>query len=520
MKEKRLFELIGLAADEFILEAEAEPMTAPEPRRKRSWHIWAAAAATIFLVAGAVGLTLGGLRMGSHKGAPADRAANGAGHEAGSSEFMSYAGPVLPLTVSDGAGIEARRRITYEFPIQAGEQMTVRDDYVLTNQTGEEIAVTGYYPYAGNFWELVQVRPTVTVDGQKQETMTRVGEKRPRAEISGVVVEEEEPEYDLSFWKELAGWKDYQALLEDGSYLKTALAEAAELSQPVTVYEFSDFTAPLEEYPAATQAVSFAADKEERQIFTYGFEGYGWEEETGLHTYSYFVPKAGRKEKKLLIVMGRDIGEYELTGYQDGGCEAGQELSGVSCTVTRRESTFGEVVSEVLPVFAFQDVGRALGEQAGEADAQKSWVSRLCLELVEKSLSAYGDFNGLHPEVYLLGRLEDLFSEPLSYKNVFYEEFSVTIPAGSSVTVQAVMPKWPSIDYYCGQSENADVRGYDMLTGAGSVLSIQEFTAAVEHGEHMEIIRQNFGFDLSNGVTEVVLNPAEQHYYMEVREKY
>lgn len=65
MKEKRLFELIGLAADEYILEAELE---LPEHGKRqkaqtrcgkgahRYWYLWAAAAATFLLVAGVLAL--------------------------------------------------------------------------------------------------------------------------------------------------------------------------------------------------------------------------------------------------------------------------------------------------------------------------------------------------------------------------------------------------------------------------------------------------------------------------------
>ncbi len=67
MREKRLFELIGMAADEYILEAELEFPQNTEKRRERAerfgtrrryWYLWAAAAATVLLVAGALGLVV------------------------------------------------------------------------------------------------------------------------------------------------------------------------------------------------------------------------------------------------------------------------------------------------------------------------------------------------------------------------------------------------------------------------------------------------------------------------------
>ena len=138
---------------------------------------------------------------------------------------------------------------------------------------------------------------------------------------------------------------------------------------------------------------------------------------------------------------------------------------------------------------------------------------------MKKYMSRYGDFMDLRPEEFFLGNLEELFHFALGQKRVFYEEFSLTIPAGGSTVVQAVMCKWPSFDYYCGQSENVGVRGYDMLTGAGSELVITDTRASLEHTDEIELVRQNFGFDLEAGVNSVMLDMSEEHYYMEVRRK-
>ena len=56
-------------------------------------------------------------------------------------------------------------------------------------------------------------------------------------------------------------WADYQALLADGEYLSRAMEETAAPEVPVTVYQFTDFAAPHEEYNAATQAVTFTTDQ-------------------------------------------------------------------------------------------------------------------------------------------------------------------------------------------------------------------------------------------------------------------
>ena len=133
----------------------------------------------------------------------------------------------------------------------------------------------------------------------------------------------------------LNSWHEYKALLENGSYLQQALKEYPVLDTPVTVYQFSDFSAPHADYPAATQAISFDINPEETTIFTYGINGMEWDET--FRRYSYFVPDGMRNESdlKLLIVLGEDIGPYSLQGYENGGCHRGEEIDGVSCTVAR-----------------------------------------------------------------------------------------------------------------------------------------------------------------------------------------
>ena len=71
----------------------------------------------------------------------------------------------------------------------------------------------------------------------------------------------------------------------------------------------------------------------------------------GFRRYSYFVPDGIRREPniKLLAVLGEDIGDYTLEGFQNGGCNPGEEISGVSCTVIRSETTLDAVLGPALP---------------------------------------------------------------------------------------------------------------------------------------------------------------------------
>ena len=90
--------------------------------------------------------------------------------------------------------------------------------------------------------------------------------------------------------------------------------------------------------------MTFTTDPEATTVLSYGFNGMSWDADRGWCQYSYFVPDGVRRETetKILIVLGDDIGDYVLQGYADGGCD--QEIDGVSCTVTCRETTLADVL--------------------------------------------------------------------------------------------------------------------------------------------------------------------------------
>ena len=98
-------------------------------RRSRRFRPWMGVCAGLAVV------VLGGAwllpRIGGSSGGA------GAGHDEAST-FMSYAGPVFPLTTLEDVNLTAERHITLDFaPWQDGNstKIEVKDSYVLTNPT-------------------------------------------------------------------------------------------------------------------------------------------------------------------------------------------------------------------------------------------------------------------------------------------------------------------------------------------------------------------------------------------------
>jgi hypothetical protein len=499
VKEKKIFDALTEVREDYIDEARTT-MLKKQPFR---WKKWTAIAASLAVVLG-IGIMM--IQNGLPYGGSSE--GGGAGHADGSI-FMSYAGPVFPLTLSETENdIIVDRNISYDFSLPDEESLrvwgaNVEDSYTLTNTSAEEKTVNAIYPFAGSFRELQKVLPTILVDGQQLSAKLYAGGYS--GDFTGVYGADN-PNGSENILP-LDSWEGYKALMEDGSYKRNAFSPYPDLPQKVTVYTFTDFEAP-EEYDAATQAISFAIDPDKTTIMQYGFEG-GEYREDGFRRFSYFVPdnEQWRRKTKLLIVLGDDIGDYTLQGYKDGGCEEGNELDGVSVTVTRSEQILSDVILKLIDDFFKQF----------DDDNKPAVSQEMFLGAVSEFFYQYGLLSESVRDRYQYGMLEDILSETDTLQRVFYLEFHVTIPAEGSVPVTADLHKDPSYDFACSGSNNEGIQGYDMVTHLGSNLFFNKLTAELISTENIDIVRQNCGFDLSQGITKVELDPDLEHYYLEIR---
>ena len=527
MKNERLFRILGLIDEELIEEA-----AAPAPAHKKSYlkPMMGLAACLAVVCLASLPVLFGGGRK-EESAAPQSPEGGYTGIETEKSEpaasdkeplsteetsFMSYAGPVFPMTIlNETDGLTAERNTVWDFAPRAGHNgsphqwgASVTDNYVLTNHTTGEILAMACFPIPANFIDLEEMQPALSVNGEEQDWTLYAGAYAGSFRDAGVD--------DGSTWNLMPpnSWTDYKAILGDGSYFADAMDEYLDLSEPVTVYSFTDFQAPST-YHAATQAIEFTIDPAKTTILSYGFNGMSWEEDSGWRQYDYFVPNGKRHavSPKMLIVLGEDIGDYTLGGYENGACEI--PIEGVDCTVTRRETTLDAVIEELCAAFAAES-GWHLG-----VDEERVF-SCLSMELyqakVTELLRQHGIFAGSGTkDRYSDGRLDDIFSETLTQERILYLTTEVRIPAGESVEVSASLWKAPSYDFGCSGSAKADAQGYDFVTTLGSTLTFTSQSAALENTDGIELLDQNFGFDLENGMTEVSLDPQQEYYYLAIR---
>ena len=229
--------------------------------------------------------------------------------------------------------------------------------------------------------------------------------------------------------------------------------------------------------------------------------------ESGRYQVLRFSPEPGQKDG-FVIVAGADVTDYSIQGYRTKDRVPGEELSDLSYTVTRYEST----LAEVLRYFLEDEFSDEL-ERLDQSKCSPVPAAELYLGLTAEFLLRWGPLSSECVERYSDGRLTALLHDSIQTPRVIWLSFEVTIPAGETVSVAAALPKDASQDL--GPSAKA-TDAYELATTLGSSLTFTSQTAAIRNFDRIELHSQNFGFDLQKGITTVPLDLTEACYWLEV----
>lgn len=547
MRREELFDAITNVGDALV-----DGAAQAKPGRGKARWLKLGGIAAVFAVAiglgagalhGAIPLLPEGLGPGGN--------AAGSGHDGGSA-FMSYAGPVFPLTALEGGqGLTAERALTYDFspwtPVwhsneemaredaqedgtgyqealdqyealfeaggyyETSHDLLVTDSYTLTNPTGEDRAVRLLYPFASSLWELSQHRPALTADGAALDTTLHAGVYS--GAFQGAVGAEDQETGSVNL-KGFDSWESYKALLESGEYQAQALDGFPDLSRiQAAVYRFTNAWGPERESGVTNPSIhaAFSLDYDETTVLSYGFHGGCWDQEAGIMDQSFSIPEPGRPDSdssQYLIVLGEAPSDFQVFATSSGAPEAKEDLEfGVEAgvTVERYETDLDSALRTVAQLM--YDGWYWEGERPD---------FELYFGLMKLDMAAYGPLSFSSKERYSDGWLAE--GDFAQVSRVFYLETQITVPAGGSVTVEAAFTKAPSYDYYCARTDSQGVYGYDMVTRLGAGLDFTALTARAVNTEYTEIVRQNYGFDWNHGVSAVALDLDTEHYYLEVRQ--
>ena len=544
MKSDELLDAIGEAKDEYV-----QDVRNAKVKKMPGWAKWTSAIAACLVLTLGVSLFFGG--MGGNAGA------GGSGHEDGST-FMSYAGPVFPLTLRDeNASISADRRITLDFepwvPVwisneeeaasrtnltetekqdvldtynewypeggryQTSNHIIVSDSYTLSNNSTEDQTVSILYPFASSLNGLSENRPTITVNGEAIDTELHAGSYAGTfqgAWENWAETHENPGSLNLQY---IESWTGYETLLSDGTYLERALGDYPDLSHiPVIVYKFTDAWGPAEDddagIPNPSMRIMFELDYDKTNVLSYGFHSGSNDRENGIMGRGFSIREEGERwygNPYYLIVIGDDVQNMTSQGYVTGGWDTKNEVeSGV--TITSTESDLETALREAASFYYGE-----MTDVQNYVETDPEYGFEMYYGLLKEHLMAYGVLSENEVERYDSGYVEEL--DIVGVDRVFWLEAEITIPAGESVILAAAFEKEPSFDFTCADTANKGISGYDMVTALGSNLHFTQQTACLEDRGQIEIVRQNFGFDLENGIKEVSLDLSVPHYYLEVK---
>ena len=558
MNNRQLQQAIGQIDDDLIttydnpqaMDTEATGLDhRPVTREKLRFHGWrrVTVIAAGFCLIAAVGLAgalrlfpIGGSMAGGSGGAVMQIPADAKDPVADAyPTFMFYDGPLLPLTVLEPVdGLIAGRAITFDF-IPYEDQTTtsvvetkdgpetrtntffatkarVTDQYTLQNQTSEDLTLTVVYPFASSLHELIEnspvlrvndqlIVPALTAGGYSGDFEDAWGANRPDGQV-----------LDLNL-REIDSWPGYQKLLADGTYQTDAFAEKEQVDPMVTVYEFTDFQILSGEGGNPSLAISYQKDQQ-TTVFSYGFHGMQTADD-GHETQGFSLPQSEwdlqQSRRYCLIAVGGTLENIQLQGYQNMGWDSGTEME-ISAAISTFPSTLRTITRELFVEFNNQyDSTNNLKEPLAPSD------NLLTFDLLYQAgydfLMTYGGLSGKAVDRYDTRWLADIFSEAGRIDRILYLSTDITILAGGQTDLSVTLEQNGGHDFIKRKGSIRDVQGYDMATRLGSRLEFSKQTATITDHGLIDIVQQNFGFDLSQNVRTVDLAADRDYYYMLIR---
>ena len=408
-----------------------------------------------------------------------------------------YVGPVMPMTVNgDSEALTAERAVKYDFSSYDGSSDIVRvhtdvtDSYTLTNTSDSDLAVELAYPFMASLTNHDVLLPSITVDDEPVATELMIGA-------------------DLQKDTLVNSGKDLTTVLQDGSYQADTFDGHASFGEYITVYRVwnQEYDGPVG--GEITGELEFHASGKNTRMILYGAKGFSHKQAGDAYGVIFDYVDGYKPAEAFVILIGDDIDGYTLQGYSTPNCEGGTEVDGYSAFVMRwndRLDTFAAEWIDWEDIWAGYNYGRT--KCIGATLPEEELTALLGDLLVSNELITLDA-----QEAVVL--LDDVISSMLYAQRMMYTTCTVQIPAGQSVEVSAQFVKYASF-IGGGDMEHHE---YDLMTNLASNLDFTEQTASVVHTEYAEIVDNNFGFDLKQGITEVTLDPNVEHYWMQVQQK-
>jgi len=393
---------------------------------------------------------------------------------------------VLPMTVlSGGESVAARRHVDFNFsPYSQPEtrEVMLSDRYELTNTGSESVTVSLAYPFEGSLLEAKPYIPAISVNAGAAET-SLIASPASVAPLGAA-----------------GGWEDYRTMMEKQDFPADALALPPRWEEPVILYKIACMpceAADTADYPYLQ--IGFTAEPESI-LWTYRLG-------SGENYLTLNYPTAGSPWDTgtgYLLVQGGGITFTGIQGHHSSypGKDSNR-LEGMDVEITTMETTFAQALILLAEDFS----------AAPQYDRQLQDSPYNTPEVLTAGAMKRLTTEGYHTQATAYRILDSLFASVLSDRGILYQTFSVTLAPGETAEIEASYRLRPSRDF-SGIRQATD--GYAMATRLGSDLTVTSQSASVSASEYIQIVEQNFGFDLENGIVDVGLDMEEAYYYLRV----
>ena len=408
-----------------------------------------------------------------------------------SNEYEAFVGfnpgPLMPVTLAQENGfVTAQRDMTYDFSNVTKESdgfVAIRDSYEFTNSSDEDQTVTLLYPYQGTIYEMNNgSKPSVSVDGKVVDSEMTTG---------------------VYYGKDSLGYEQLLSFAHSTDELDCIIGDVAshadvksvdeELwNKNVLVYEFSDVKCAGDPTEYGAYAVKFKAEDYKNIYFqdiggvTYS-EGY-------LYAGFYVEDVMNGDTPKIIFMDGKEPEDYSEQGYSCMEFFEQYESDDVSASMTKREMAFGKVFDEVMTSNRVAEKwGEARDLSAKEQQLWEGFTAQIVSDVVARNAQG-GEYDDM--SAYFSNSLSDMAYYAYTGTTLFLVKNEVTIPAGGSIHVE-----------------------YEYLNAInmGTNMTFTKQIANIAEQGNIEIIDQNYQFDLDAGVKSVELALDAERYYMIVR---
>lgn len=408
----------------------------------------------------------------------------------GVGEYGIYNGPILPLSsIGGGEGVEVARDVTLDFSIYAEpkeytyapERVRVTDSYTLTNPTERAVTVELSWPFEGRLSEQL---PVITVDGEPVQAAVW-------------------PAKALNDGKGgINNFEEYAAALTAKDLLEDAMAPAQIWDQSVKVYHFYNLN----------------YEGEQQEIPPMLGISYKYSNQTNLWMRSCDMSGVANGREHLyfdldrdvwLYAVGEDLQELEIGGavVHTFGIHTASQVDGVTWELETYEASFADCLWEAVQTYTY--AGEETGTGVYQVPPEMLYNSTM-REIADQSWMPGNSYS-----------MEGYFYELYINQRMIYLVFPVEIPAGGTVTVTGSYVK--KSHYFSDENRH----GYDLAAILGSNLRFTEQKVRLVNTEPVAIMplyedgqvrgfRQNFGFDLHKGITEVTLDLSQDWYYLDL----